>query len=370
MKISVSLAGLSVTLLTAGLITGCGDSDSNSGLSSPPGAPSGSAPSVSVFAGQLNTAGSAGGSLSNAQFDEPMGLAADKSGNIYVADESAETISKISNGSISIFAGTAYQQGSSDGAGSAARFEAPQELAIDPSGNLYLTDGVPNSDAATVRKITPSGQVSTIIDPATGQALQTNGSVAIAADAQSNVYIFMTNRSTGAVQLTQVTPAGAVNPVTLTSTSAAPVLLINPQALAVDASNNLYISDDDINGAAGALYKVSLNGSAGQATLLAGSVVSSGASDGTGALATFNGLDDLAIDSSGNIYAEDFFNQTIREITPAGVVTTFAGIAGQSALNLGQLPQPLPSLDGLAIIGSTLYMSAPDNSVVLQIAPL
>ncbi|MDR5782618.1 DUF839 domain-containing protein [Caballeronia sp. LZ065] len=362
MKINVSIVCLAITLLTTGLMTGCGDSDDDSS--------SGSAPSVSIFAGQINTPGSAGGSVNGAQFDAPMGLAADQSGNIYVADENAETISKISNGSVSILAGTPYQQGSSDGAGSAARFESPQELAIDPSGNLYMTDDVPNSDAEIVRKITPAGQVSTIINPATGQALQTNGSTAIAADAQSNVYIFTTNETTGAVQLTQITPAGAVNPVALTSISAAPVLLINPQALAVDASNNLYISDNDINAEAGALYKVSLNGSAGQATLLAGSVVSSGSSDGTGSLATFNGLDDLAIDSGGNVYAEDYYNGTIREITPGGVVTTFAGVAGQPGLFLGQLPLPLPLLDGLAIVGSTLYMSATINSVVLQIAPL
>lgn len=366
MKINVTLASLSVTLLAAGLMSGCGGSSDDNSPPPPPGSP----PAVSVYAGQINTAGSAGGSLNSAQFDEPLGLVADKSGNLYVADASADTVSKISNGSVSILAGTAYQQGSSDGAGSAARFEAPQELAIDPSGNLYLTDGLPNSAASIVRKITSSGQVSTIINPATRQALQTNGSTAIAADAQANVYIFTTNPTTGAVQLTQITPTGAVNPVTLTSTSASPVVLTNPQALAFDKSNNLYITDNNINSEAGALYRVSLNGTTGQTTLVAGSVVNAGSNDGAGAQATFNGLDDMAIDSSGNVYASDDLNNTIREITPGGVVTTFAGVAGQSGLNLGQLPQALPSLDGLVIVGTTLYMAAPDYSVILQLGPL
>ena len=146
--------------------------------------------------------------------------------------------------------------------------------------------------------------------------------------------------------------------------------LIDPQDMTVDSTNHLYISDNDTNANAGVLYQVSLNGTTGVVTVLAGSTATSGATDGPGTTATFNGLGNLTADSSGNVYANDVNNGTIREISPAGIVTTVAGIAGQFGLNLGQLPLPLPTIDALAIVGQTLYTTAPNHSVVLQISPL
>jgi hypothetical protein len=359
--------GTAIALVMAtGILTACGGG--GSGSSSSPSAAT--QPSISVYAGQVGNAGSVTGPLGNAIFDAPLGMIADNAGNLYVADYNADTISKISNGTVTILAGAPYQQGAANGTGASASFGGPNELAIDPSGNLYVTDDVPNSDSESVRKITPSGQVTTIMNPTTGQALLTDGSTGITADSQSNVYVFTTNASTGASQLTQITPAGAVNTITLTNTSGAPIGLVNPQNLAIDTSNNLYISDDDNEGNAGALYRVALSGTTGQATLMAGSVTTTGANDGPGSTATFSGLANLTVDSSGNVFANDSNNYTIREISPAGVVTTLAGIAGQDTLDLGTLPQPLPDLDALLWTGQKLYASAPDASVLLQISPV
>src|SRR5882762_7258845 len=62
--------------------------------------------------------------------------------------------------------------------------------------------------------------------------------------------------------------------------------------------------------------------------LFAGDMKSNGDADGVGAAARFDGLQSVASDSSGNVYVADSNNNTIRKITPAGVVTTLAGVAG------------------------------------------
>ncbi|MDN7671086.1 hypothetical protein QZM22_00735 [Burkholderia oklahomensis] len=369
LRSKIALAKVAIALsLTTGALAACGGGNGGNDSSSSP--PQSSQPFVSLFAGQIDKPGSAGGAAASAQFVAPYGMVSDSAGNIYVADNGGYTISKISNGVVTSLAGSPNQQGSADGVGAAASFEGPLEMAVDPSGNLYVTDSVANSDAQVIRKITPSGQVSTIIDPATGQALLTDDSPGIAVDAQSNVYVFTTNATNGASQLTQITPSGAINVVTLENASGAPIGLVNPQYLVIDASNNFYISDDDVAGAAGALYRVSVSGATGKAALMAGSVTATGTNDGPGNTATFDGLANLAIDGAGNIFANDFGSGTIREISSAGVVTTAAGISGQSSLALGTLPQSLPVIDALLMIGQTLYVSAPNDSVVLQISPL
>ena len=92
------------------------------------------------------------------------------------------------------------------------------------------------------------------------------------------------------------------------------------RALAVDASGNLYLADNSNN----TIRKVT---AAGVVSTVAGLAGRTGSTDGTGTQARFNGPGGLAVDSSGNIYVADSFNDTIREISPAGVVTTLAGSA-------------------------------------------
>src|SRR6185436_1121003 len=91
---------------------------------------------VSTLAGLAGSSGSADGTASDARFNDPNGVAVDSSGNIYVADTSNETIRKITSaGVVSTLAGLAGNPGYTDGTGSAARFYHPQGVAVDPSGN-------------------------------------------------------------------------------------------------------------------------------------------------------------------------------------------------------------------------------------------
>jgi serine/threonine protein kinase, bacterial len=116
---------------------------------------------VTTLAGSpTGRSGSTDGVGTNALFRTPRGLVTDSAGNVYVADSGNHTIRKISpQGAVSTLAGSAGEAGSADGAGASARFNQPWALAIDGSGNLYVTD----RGNHTVRKVSPQGVVSTVI---------------------------------------------------------------------------------------------------------------------------------------------------------------------------------------------------------------
>lgn len=115
---------------------------------------------ATTVAGTAGVQGSADGNGPAASFGYVSGPAVDAAGNIFLADETYHTIRKItSSGQVTTFAGSAGLTGSTDGLGAAARFNIPVQIAVDAAGNLYVTD----LNNATVRKITSSGQVSTIV---------------------------------------------------------------------------------------------------------------------------------------------------------------------------------------------------------------
>ena len=90
--------------------------------------------------------------------------------------------------------------------------------------------------------------------------------------------------------------------------------------MAVDGTGNVYVADSYNR----TIRKVTPGG---VVTTLAGMAGSWGSADGTGSAARFNYPSGVAVDSAGNVYVADTGNHTIRKVTPAGVVTTLAGNA-------------------------------------------
>jgi sugar lactone lactonase YvrE len=290
---------------------------------------------VSTLAGS-GAGGYADGTGNAAQFSTPWGVAVDAAGNIYSADYGSGTIRKITPANaVTTLAGTAPHPGSEDGTGAAAWFNSPSSVATDPSGNLYIADASNN----TIRKITWDGVVTTLAGTA-GAAGATNGTGAVArfniptgivVDAGGNAYV----ADAGNNSIRKITAAGAVT--TLAGTPGATgfvdgpgsaALFNEPTGLAIDTAGNLYVTDTGN-------YTVRQITPAGFVTTLAGSAGVTGSTDGNGSAALFNSPQAIAADSAGILYVADTANETIREILPSGAVTTLAGTAGKRGTNDG-----------------------------------
>ncbi len=281
---------------------------------------------ASVLAGLPDTGGSADGTGSAARFANPLGIAVDPAGNVYVADSANNTVRKITPaGVVTTLAGQAGAGvGSADGTGSAARFDGPEGIAVDAAGNVYVGD----TGNHTIRKITPAGLVTTLaglVDNSgsadgTGTAARFNQPVGLTLDAAGNVYV--ADRQNATIRM--VTPAGAVTTVaglagnigTADGTGSA-ARFFAPEGVAVDAAGNVYVADTDNH----AIRKIT---PAGVVTTLAGLAGTFGSANGTGGAARFRSPVGIAVDAAGNLYVGDNGNESIRKITPAGVVTTFA----------------------------------------------
>ncbi len=285
-----------------------------------------------TLAGQAGIKGSADGIGIKAQFNVPSALALDSFGNIYVADTANNAIRKIStDGAVITLAGLAGSSGSIDGNGSSARFLAPFGIAADNAGNVYVADTANN----TIRKITPNGTVSTLAGltkyPGSTDGIGDNARFrnpwGVAVDSAGNVYVADTSNNT----IRKIAPNGTTTTLAGKAGSQGSADGVgnnarfwNPQGLAVDSANNVYVADTFND----TIRKITPNG---LVTTLAGSASVQGSADGNGSTARFSSPQGLAVDSMGNIYVADTDNSTIRKITPSALVSTVAGQAGSPA---------------------------------------
>lgn len=273
---------------------------------------------VSTLAG--STLGFADGTGVAAQFYNPEGVATDAAGNVYVADTNNHKIRKISPaGEVSTFAGST--QGYADGPGASAQFDYPVGLATDILGNVYIADRGNHK----IRKITSGGVVSTLAGSSdgdyngTGTAARFSNPYGVATDATGNVYVADAYNN----KIRKITPSGEVSTFagssSITGFADGPGVTAKfsqPSGVATDIIGNVYVADVGN-------HKIRKISPVGVVSTLAGSTV--GFADGTGAAAQFNTPSGLATDSAGNVYVVDTNNQMIRKISPIGEVTTLAG---------------------------------------------
>jgi uncharacterized protein (TIGR03437 family) len=337
---------------------------------------------ISTFAGNYTSGFAGDGSAaSSAQLASPFAVAIDKSGNVFVADQFNNRIRKVTTGgTISTVAGNGTGGFTGDGsAATSAELFNPSGVAVDASGNLYISD----TSNCVIRKVTASGTISTIAgtnnsstscgyagDGAAATAAQIYKPSGIVLDAKGKIYFADTGNNIVRVIGTDgnintfAGNFGAGVGFTGDGGPATSARLNNPQGLAIDSAGNLYIAD----GGNSRIRMVSA--ATGVISTVAGSSTAGGFG-GDGALATkarLNTPKGVAVDSVGNLYIADSFNSRIRLVSPAGIITTVAGNGAVGAGGDGQAATTaslyFPSGVSVDPLSSNIYVVDNQNSVI------
>jgi len=291
-----------------------------------------------------------------ARFDNPSGVAVDSSGNVYVSSPNTHTIRKVTSGGVvTTVAGLNYTPAYLDATGTAARFNSPRGLALNTAGTmLYVAD----TNNGKIRKI----ELSTGI--VTTWATGLNSPLGLVFDASGNAYVAcwdQTIRKITADGLTVTIFAGAQYSLGSTNnTIGTNARFNNPMGIAIDGSGNLYVADS--NNAM--IRKVT---SAGAVTTYAGTSGVYGSIDGPAlSAATFGSPHGIAVDAIGNVIVTDNTAHTVRKISPNGIVTTIGGQAYQSGFMDGNGPNTrFSGPAGLTIDSAgNLYLAENYNQIV------
>jgi streptogramin lyase len=278
---------------------------------------------VTTIAGSGN-AGFTNGHGTNATFNRPVGVAVDKSGNVYIADSANNAIRKIDTyGNVTTLAGGSG--GFSDGQGGNASFNYPTAIAVDTFTNIYVADAANNA----IRKIDPDGNVTTVAGNGSqgfSNGLANNatfvGPNGIAVGVSGNLYVsdYFNNAIRKIDNRGNVTTLAGNGNFGLTNGNGMNATFYRPVGIAVDRFENVYVADGNQHGY-GAIRKIDANGNV---TTFAGGE-NSGFADGQGSSAMFMNPGGLAFDNSGNLYVGDSENNSIRKVDPSTNVTTIAG---------------------------------------------
>jgi uncharacterized protein (TIGR03437 family) len=312
---------------------------------------------TTIIAGTKGSGGYSGdGALATtSKLKGPSSVVVAPDGAVYIADYGNNRIRKIgTDGTITTYAGTGARGYSGDGGpATSANLSGPHTLALDPQGNLYVTD----SGVYRIRRITPSGVINTV--GGTGNlTLSADGGFALVTDmspgwikvtADGTIYYTDNGGGTtaepGYPRVRKIAPTGIVSTVAGTGVigftgdggPATSAQLNRAYGVAVDPVGAFYISD----GSFARIRKVDVNGII---KTLAGTGVNGSSGDGGPALsAKFQQPEGLALDSDGNLYIADAFDKKIRKVSsgPAPAISSTNTV--------------VPSFLGKADFGSNMY---------------
>jgi len=277
---------------------------------------------VSTLAGS-GSQGSSNGAGQQASFTAIWGITVDAAGNVYVTDTGLNQVRKISpSGVVTTLPDNG--PGSTNANGIPTIYENPLGVAIDATGNLYVS----YLASSVVRKISTSGAGEILAQDLTvGTPNGLQQPLGLALDASGNLYV----AGYSSCSIIQISPSGLVNTFAgvglqgNTNGSKSTARFNVPDGVAVDAKGNVYVADTGNN----EIRKISTSGIV---TTLAGSV-NSGSSNGLGASASFFAPTGIAVDGGGNLYVADCNNNLIRKITPSGLVSTLAGTGSAGSAN-------------------------------------
>jgi streptogramin lyase len=326
---------------------------------------------VTTIAGTAGNSGGKDGTNGMAQFSEPLGITADGIGNLYVADYGNNSIRKITpvgtNWVVSTIAGTA-NGGSADGTNSGAQFNEPSGITVDTNGIVYVADAF-NS---TIRKLTQTGTnwvVTTIAGTAqsygsangTNAAARFNGPSSITVDRLGNLYVADTVNSTLRIvspvgtNWVVTTIAGQVGNSGSTDGTNLAAQFNNPYGITVDGSGNLFVADTYNQ----TIRKVSPAGTNWVVSTLAGVADGSngGSADGMGANALFSYPFGIAVDGSGSLYVGDTFNGTIRQGRIAAALSLMIGFSAPNSVVVSWSSLGSPTLQSNENLATTNWVN-------------
>jgi sugar lactone lactonase YvrE len=283
--------------------------------------------SVTTLVGQALVSGAANGTGTNAAFNDPAAIVADAQGNFFVADSQNHAIRKVTtNGVVTTFAGSLGVAGTADGTGTGAQFNSPSGLAFDESGNLFVGD----TGNSTIRRITPAGSVMTLAGVAGSSGFEDGATVSahfnspLGIAVWTNGYVFVADSGNHCIRKVSdgvvTTFAGRPQIWGSNDGNGTNAQFNSPCGLAFDVKGNLYVCDANND----TIRKITLDGTV---TTFAGMAGEDGSADGDLGAARFRSPAEMAFDQIGNLFVADSYNQTIREISPNGVVSTVSGMA-------------------------------------------
>lgn len=310
-----------------------------------------------------------GGQATAAEFTEPGGIAFDPAGNLYITDVTNSLIRKVdTSGNISTFAGTGAAGYSGDGGpATSAQLHTPFTVNSDTAGNIYIQD----TGNYVIRKVNTQGIITTFAGTGTpghagdgGPAINArfNQNQGARFDKAGNLYV---PQCLGA-SVRKIDTSGNISTVAGNFTEgfsgdggpAINAQLQCPSGVTIDAAGNLYIADDFNN----RIRKVD---TAGIITTIAGGDVEGSAGDGGLATAAqLNLPNDVQLDAAGNLYIADSANNRVRKIDTNGMITTAAGglnNAGSAGVNT--------PLNVTVDATGNLFFSDSGNNAVREVFP-
>jgi sugar lactone lactonase YvrE len=303
------------------------------------------------------------------------GIAANDAGDVYFS--SIDSVLKVdAKGILTRLAGTGRHGSSGDGGpATSAQLAWPAGLAVDTVGNVYIAE----NGSHRIRRVSPDGSITTVAGTGSagdsgdgGPAInaQLNFPVGVAVDTSGNLYI----ADTGNNRVRRVSAEGVI-----TTVAAG---FGHTEGIAADAAGNVYITDYVVGEAPcgdcdvpfiGRIVRVTRSG-------IVDTIAGGGMEQGDGGAATSALLQTprgIAVDASGSLYVSDSVNDSVRKISPSGVITTAAGVNFARGIPCPYTDGPLPVTPfplrcpaGVAVdVAGTLYVADIGNHRIRKVSP-
>ena len=304
-------------------------------------------------------------------FMEPFGMCSDSEGNLYITDAGHHQVKKVTPGGvITIFAGTGHP-GNTDGPAGSASFNYPSGICTDGEGNFYIA----GFGGQNIRKISSDGNVSTIAG--TGEEGYRDGAGAealfssprgICIDSHGNLFV----GDCWNHRIRKITPGGVVS--TFAGGGARGELVVNdwrdgsdtlsrfdaPCGMAIDNEDNIYVADANNN----CIRKISPGGIV---TTLAGIAGRRESKDGKYGESVLNCPTELVVSDDGTIYFSDTYGNQVKKITGELEVVTVAGTGEPGKLNGEPINSTLASPRGITVSGDYLFFIEYSNRMVRRL---